>query len=119
MKTIVLGTSSNSQKYSYRAVEMLLEYGHEVIPVHSSGKEVCGVKTVRSLKDVTLPVHTITLYLGSANSAPLHEEIFAFQPTRIIFNPGAESSELLRSAEDQGIETVVGCTLVMLRTHNF
>ena len=33
MITVVLGASTNPRRYSYKAVEVLLEAKHEVIPV--------------------------------------------------------------------------------------
>jgi hypothetical protein len=44
----------------------------------------------------------------------LFDYILDLQPKRIIFNPGTENEELIRQAKQNGIEPVIGCTLVML-----
>lgn len=41
------------------------------------------------------------------------------KPRRIIFKPGAENSEFEEAASSAGIETVNGCTLVMLGAGTF
>ncbi len=33
MKTLVIGASPNSSRYSYKAVKLLKRYNHEVIPL--------------------------------------------------------------------------------------
>jgi predicted CoA-binding protein len=64
-------------------------------------------------------VHTVTLYVGTRNLPPLYDYILSLNPRRIIFNPGTENSELRQRAAAQGIETVYGCTLVMLATDQY
>jgi predicted CoA-binding protein len=59
-------------------------------------------------------VHTITLYLNPQNQKEYYDYILSLQPRRIIFNPGTENDELEKQARKAGIETVEGCTLVML-----
>jgi hypothetical protein len=44
------------------------------------------------------------------------EYIFSLNPTRIIFNPGTENENLKKLAENQGIEAINACTLVLLST---
>lgn len=118
-RVAVLGASARPDKYSYKAVQMLLEYGHTPLPVHPSGKEVNGVETARSLSDLKAPIDTLTLYVGPATSNELQAEILGSKPRRIIMNPGAENDALKSVAEKAGIEVVEGCTLVMLKTNQF
>jgi predicted CoA-binding protein len=59
------------------------------------------------------------MYISSARSTPLIQDILNAKPRRIIFNPGAENPELEKAASSAGIETVNGCTLVMLGTGMF
>jgi predicted CoA-binding protein len=59
-------------------------------------------------------VDTVTLYLGPDRQPEYYDYILSLKPKRIIFNPGTENPELVQLAKEQGIETVEGCTLVML-----
>ena len=61
-------------------------------------------------------VDTITLYLNPQNQKEYYDYILELKPNRIIFNPGTENVDLIKQAKENGIEPVVGCTLVMLTT---
>jgi predicted CoA-binding protein len=115
----VLGASPKPDRYAFRAMQMLQEYGHHSIPVNPAFDEVLGEKCYRSLADIPDQIDTVTLYLGAPRSTPLIEDIVAANPRRIIMNPGAENNELAERAREQGIEVVEGCTLVMLRSGTF
>jgi uncharacterized protein len=112
-KTLVLGATTNPERYAHIAVRKLKQYGHEVVPVGIHEGEIDGIAIQQGTPEL-LDVHTVTLYIGEARQPAYYEYIFSLNPKRIIFNPGAENRELKRMAEARGIETVEGCTLVML-----
>lgn len=116
---VVLGATPKEDRYAFKAMKMLLEFGHRPIPVNPSFDTVLGEKCYRSIADVPGPIDTVTMYLGEGRSEPLITEILEAKPNRIIFNPGAENLNLARQAAARGIEVVEGCTLVMLRTGQF
>ena len=115
----ILGASPKSDRYAYKAFELLREYGHQPIPINPAFEEVLGEKCYPNISEAPGPIDTVTLYLGEARSNPLINEIIRAKPRRIIMNPGAENFALAEKAEDAGIEVVEGCTLVMLRTGEF
>ena len=115
----VLGASPKPDRYAYRAMKMLGEFGHRAIPVNPAFPEILGATCYANLGDIPDRVDTITMYLGKQRSDPLIDEIIAAKPRRIIMNPGAENDELARRADAAGIEPVYDCTLVMLQTGSF
>ena len=115
----VLGATPKSDRYAYRAMEMLKRYGHRPVPVNPAFQEVLGEKCYSRLAEAPQPIDTVTMYLGKQRSDPLVEEILAAKPRRIIMNPGAENEDLADKARTAGIEVVEGCTLVMLQTGDF
>ncbi len=115
----VLGASPKPDRYAYRAMQMLRQFGHRAIPVNPALPEILGETCYSKLTDVPDRIDTITMYLGKQRSDPLMDEIIAAKPKRIIMNPGAENDELARKAEAAGIEPVYDCTLVMLQTGSF
>ncbi len=119
-KTVVVGASDNPGRFAYRAAHMLTEYGHEIVPVGIKKGEVAG-KEILHLKDSPEidDVDTVTLYVGPKNQESWYDFILGLNPKRIIFNPGTENYELENRAKEQGIETVEGCTLVMLGTRQY
>ena len=115
----ILGASPKPDRYAYKALEMLREYGHRPLPINPAFKEILGEKCYPAITDAPGPIDTVTLYLGQARSNALIQEIINARPRRIIMNPGAENSALAARAEEASIEVVEGCTLVMLRTGQF
>lgn len=118
-RVAVLGASTNEERYSYKAVHLLKEYGHQPIPVHPAGHTVDDIPGVKSLDDITEPVDTLTVYVGPDKSGDEFERIVKLRPRRVIFNPGAENEEIAFKLRAVGIEVVEACTLVMLRTEQF
>lgn len=115
----ILGASPKPNRYAYKALELLHQYGHRTVPINPSFEEILGEKCYPTISDAPGPIDTVTLYLGEARSNPLIDEIINAKPRRIIMNPGAENPSLAERAEEAGIEVVEGCTLVMLRTGQF
>lgn len=115
----VLGASPKPDRYAFKAMEMLAEYGHRAIPVNPAFDEVLGQNCYPSIVDLASKIDTVTLYLGKARSDALIGDIVGAKPRRIIMNPGAENAELADAAEKAGIDVVEGCTLVMLRSGTF
>lgn len=112
-KTLVLGATTNPERYAYLATNKLLKYGHEVVPVGIKTGEIGGLSILHGQPEVP-DVDTVTLYLGPERQREYYDYILSLQPKRIIFNPGTENPELVQVAEKHGIEVVEGCTLVML-----
>ena len=116
---VVLGASPKKERYSNKAVRMLVEQGYRVLPVHPLNAEIEGLPTVHSLQEIQEPVHTLTLYVGPGRSEKLAEEIIALRPQRVIFNPGTESETLKTMLSRENIFFEEACTLVLLRTGQF
>ena len=119
MNVAVIGASDKPDRYSYQAVMLLKEKGHAVFPVHQRIKTIEGMSVVPTIGDVSEVVDTVSMYVAADISNPLTDLILAKKPRRIIFNPGAENSQLEAKAKAQGILTLNACTLVLLRTNQF
>jgi predicted CoA-binding protein len=117
--TAVLGASPNEERYSFKAVRMLREYGFIPVPVHPAGHTVDGVTGLKSLSEIETDIDTLTVYVNSNISDKEYDNIIKLNPRRVIFNPGAENWALAKRLNDKGIDVVHACTLVMLRTNRF
>lgn len=117
-KTLVLGASDNPARYSYLAINRLQAHHHPVVAV---GKKETSVNGTPVHKDHVAEegIDTVTLYLNPKNQVEYYDYILTLKPKRIIFNPGTENDDLIRMAKQNGIEPVIGCTLVMLSTGQY
>ena len=115
----VLGASPKPDRYSNRAIRMLTENGHRVIPVHPKIDTIENIQVVHDLRSIEESVDTLTLYVGPERLQPMIPEILELKPGRVIFNPGTESPELQQQLREAGIPFLEACTLVMLQTSQF
>ena len=117
-KTLVLGASTNPGRYSYLAINKLLDKGHPVVAI---GKKIGVIRdvTIQTKEEKLTDLDTVTLYLNPTNQKPYYNYILSLQPKRIIFNPGTENEELEELARKKGINTIEACTLVLLGTGQY
>ena len=118
MKTLVLGASSNPNRYAYQAVGKLIQKGYEVIPLGVKDGELHGQKIM------TNPIQweaidTVSLYLAPNRQADYKDYLLRLSPRRVIFNPGTENAELEQVLQAAGIQTEQACTLVLLSTNQY
>ena len=118
-KTLVLGASSNPNRYSYKAIQRLRAAGHEVHAVGSRQDQVADISISDIFPNTIEDIHTIALYLRPNLQDQYYRSIVESKAKRIIFNPGTENSELTKLANEHGIETINACTLVMLSINDF
>ncbi len=118
MKTLVIGASSNPERYANMALKSLLKHQHEVVAIGLKKEVVEGV-TIETEKVPFTGVHTVTLYLNPKRQQEYYDYIIRLKPQRVIFNPGTENSELYRLLQANGIDYEVACTLVLLTTNQF
>jgi len=119
-KTVVIGASTNPHRYSNIVSHLLNDEGYEFVPVGVGNGEILGqnILDIRK-KPVIENVHTVTLYLNPIKQREWYDYILSLRPKRLIFNPGAENSELGGLAERQGIKVEYACNLVLLRTGQY
>jgi predicted CoA-binding protein len=118
-RVVVVGASANPERYSNRAVRLLVQHGHEVVPVNPGEASIEGLPVVSELAKLRAPVDTMTFYISAKKSLALAESIVKLRPKRVIFNPGAENPALQATLETEGIHTENACTLVLLKTDQF
>jgi predicted CoA-binding protein len=116
--TLVIGASTNPERYSYRAITQLRSHGHPVIAFGLRTGQVKDVE-IETEWNEKWSVDTVTLYINPGLQVPFYEKIMALKPKRVIFNPGTENSEFASMLREIGVETEYACTLVMLSVGNY
>ena len=118
-KTLVLGASTNPNRYSHMAIKRLRAAGHQVIAIGRSEGDVADVSISELFPIVAEDIHTITVYLRADLQPRFYNQILGSKAKRIIFNPGSENIELANLASNQDMETINACTLVMLSINDY
>lgn len=117
-KTLVIGASTNPQRFSYLAIKSLVKHNVDVVAIGLKQGEIDGI-SISVERPIYEGIHTISLYLNAERQREYLEYIISLKPQRIIFNPGTENGELLKLARANGIEPVFDCTLVMLNNGKY
>lgn len=116
-KTVVIGASTNPERYSYKAIDMLLKHQHPVVAVGPKKDSVHGIDIQTELPKEK--VDTVTLYVGPKNQTDWMDPIIALHPNRVVFNPGTENPDFQEKLNAAGIYWEEACTLVLLSTNQY
>ncbi len=117
-KTLVLGASPKDIRFSNKAVKSLKSYNHPVVPLGNKQGKIAGIDILQGKPNIN-DIHTVALYLGPPRQKEYYQYILSLNPSRIIFNPGTENPELMELVENEGIEVIKDCTLIMLNNDRY
>ena len=119
-KTVIVGATPNATRFAYLAAERLSQHDFEIVPIGIKKGILFGKPILPIRENPTIDnVHTITMYLSPHNQPAYYDYLLSLAPKRIIFNPGTENDEFMVLARKNGIEVVIGCTLVMLSINTY
>jgi hypothetical protein len=116
--TLVIGVSSNSNRYANQLVERLVGIGEEVIPFGRASGMVEGLEILTKWNE-NWEVDTVSLYLRDDRQSIYYKDILELKPRRVIFNPGTENSEFSELLISAGIEVEIACSLVLLSLNQY
>lgn len=117
-KTLILGASLNTSKYSNMAINRIVDKKHSVRAIGRKDGEVRGVQ-IHSSKKIFQNIDTVTLYLNEKNQIDFYDYILDLNPKRVIFNPGSENAELEKLLLKNNIIYEKSCTLVLLGINKY
>ncbi|WP_026777134.1 CoA-binding protein [Polaribacter sp. Hel_I_88] len=117
-KTLVIGASTNPNRYSNIAIKRLLDKNIAVVALGLRKGKVLDVAIDNEKVDYK-NIDTVTLYLNPKRQEEYYNYIISLQPRRVIFNPGTENMEFVKLLKNNQIESEIACTLVLLSTNQY
>lgn len=117
-KTLIIGASTDPDRYAYKAAYMLTSRGHQIVNIGIKKGEVAGV-AIEKPGAIYHDIDTITLYIGPATQPQYFDYIVATKPKRVVFNPGTENEALEELLDKHQIAYTEACTLVLLSTGQY
>jgi len=108
----VIGASNDRRKYGNKALRALRERGYTVWPVNPNESEVEGIPAFKSIRDVPQRPEMITVYVRPEVVLQILPDIAAKGCDELWLNPGTESDEVLRRAEQLHLNVIQACTII-------
>lgn len=117
-KTLVIGASTNPNRYSNIAIKRLRDKKISVLALGLRKGKVLDV-AIDDEKLAYKNIDTVTLYLNPQRQEEYYNYIIGLNPRRVIFNPGTENMEFVELLKENNIESEIACTLVLLSTNQY
>jgi len=113
----VVGASRDRSKYGNKVLRAYLHAGRKVFPVNPSADEVEGVRSYPDLSSLPERVHSVSIVTPPEVTEAVVDEAVRLGIRNVWMQPGAESDEAIRRAEEAGMNVIAGgpCALVALR----
>ena len=118
MKTLIIGASTNKDRYSYKAIRKLRKINFNVCALGLNEGEIMDVK-IRTQPLNFKNIHTVSIYLRPQNQFQYLNYLLKLKPKRVIFNPGSENGFLVNKLKEKKISCDNSCTLVLLSTNQY
>jgi predicted CoA-binding protein len=120
-KTIaVVGLSDNPARSSYGVALYLLRAGYKIIPVNPHIKQVHGIQSVSSLKEITEPVDIVNIFRRSELVLPVVEDAIQICAKGIWMQEGVSNIAAAEKAMNAGIPVIMdNCIAVTHRLLKF
>ncbi len=117
-RTLVLGASVNSDRYSHKVVLKLLDSGIKVIPMGINQGNIADLVIVRPFEKQK-NIHTVLIYITPEVQKEYYKYIINLQPKRVLFNPGTENPIFSKILQKHNIYWENSCSLVLLSTNQY
>lgn len=115
MRILIIGASTNREKFGNKAVRAFQRQGHEVFPVNPRADVIEGLRCYHTIADVPGPIDRASLYLPPKLGIDAVRELAARGDVAELWvNPGAESPELIAEASRLGFRPVQACSIIAI-----
>jgi uncharacterized protein len=112
----VVGASDNPEKFGYKVYKTYLRHGMKAYPVNNRLKEIEGQAVFQDLASLPEKVEAISIITPPPVTDKVVDDAIASGVKHIWMQPGAESPEAIKKAEDAGLNVIHSgpCILVVL-----
>jgi hypothetical protein len=115
MRVMIIGASTNPDKFGHKAVRAYRAQGHDVLPINPNADLVAGIPAFADVADPPGPIDRATIYLPPEKGLAVIDALAARGDVRQLWlNPGAESEQLLDHARRLGFQPVVVCSITAI-----
>ena len=103
----VVGLSNNSERAAYRVAKLLMEKGHQVIPVHPKAETVHGQKGYAKLSDIPFAVDVGDIFVNSELAGEVVDGAIEIKAKGVWLQLDVIDETAVNRAEKSGLITVM------------
>ncbi len=103
----VVGLSNNSERAAYRVAKLLMEKGHQVIPVHPKAETVHGQKGYAKLSDIPFAVDVVDIFVNSELAGEVVDSAIEIKAKGVWLQLDVIDEAAVNRAEKSGLITVM------------
>ena len=108
----IVGATENREKYGYKILNRLKQLGYKVYPVNPNYDTIQGEKCYPDLLSLPEVPDVVNMVVAPKHGMKVVEEAGELKIKYLWLQPGTVSEELLRLADEKGIQTIQACVLV-------
>ena len=103
----VVGLSNNTERAAYRVAKLLMEKGHQVIPVHPKAETVHGQKGYAKLSDIPFAVDVVDIFVNSELAGEVVDSAIEIKAKGVWLQLDVIDEAAVNRAEKSGLITVM------------
>lgn len=103
----VVGLSNNSERAAYRVSKLLIEKGHQVIPVHPKAETVHGQQGYAKLSDIPFAVDVVDIFVNSELAGEVVDSAIAIKAKGVWLQLEVIDEAAVDRAGKAGLVTVM------------
>jgi len=103
----VVGLSNNSERAAFRVAKLLIEKGHQVIPVHPKAATVHGQKGYEKLSDIPFPIDVVDIFVNSDLAGEVVDSAIAINAKGVWLQLDVIDQSAVERAENAGLIAVM------------
>ena len=103
----VVGLSNNSERAAFGVAKLLIEKGHQVIPVHPKAETVHGQKGYEKLSDIPFPIDVVDIFVNSDLAGEVVDSAIAINAKGVWLQLDVIDQSAVSRAENAGLLAVM------------
>jgi predicted CoA-binding protein len=103
----VVGLSNNSDRAAYGVSKLLIEKGHQVIPVHPKAETVHGQKGYEKLSDIPFLIDVVDIFVNSELAGEVVDNAIAVKAKGVWLQLNVIDQSAVKRAENAGLIAVM------------
>lgn len=110
----VAGVSRHGRGYGYKVWRHLQSQGIRVYPINPKATQIEGETCYATVKDIPQPIGGVVTVVPPERTLEVVQHCIEVGVPRIWMQPGSESEEAIKLAEENGLDVMANACMLML-----